>query len=107
MSQAQKYKSVNQPKEEKVINRTLTAPLRCVRCILPEYTLGINFDKHGVCNYCRDFDINRPIIERNNIRSGMLESALTAGLEKKQLIANTIVYWHAAAGKIAYQHCTI
>lgn len=28
---------------------------RCKRCILPETMPFIEFDKHGVCNYCRDY----------------------------------------------------
>ncbi len=27
----------------------------CTKCILPETFPGINFDEHGVCNFCRDF----------------------------------------------------
>ena len=27
----------------------------CTKCILPETFPGINFDGHGVCNFCRDF----------------------------------------------------
>jgi hypothetical protein len=29
--------------------------LRCSRCVLPESTPGIRFDKEGVCNYCRSY----------------------------------------------------
>jgi len=28
---------------------------RCTKCILPETFPGIEFDKEGVCNYCRDY----------------------------------------------------
>lgn len=27
----------------------------CTKCVLPETFPGINFDEHGVCNFCRDF----------------------------------------------------
>lgn len=27
----------------------------CTKCVLPETFPGINFDAHGVCNFCRDF----------------------------------------------------
>jgi hypothetical protein len=30
--------------------------LRCSRCILPDYTPGIHFNKEKVCNYCQHFD---------------------------------------------------
>lgn len=29
--------------------------VRCIRCILPSTTPGIQFDKQGVCNYCRSY----------------------------------------------------
>ncbi len=27
----------------------------CTKCLLPDTFPGINFDAHGVCNFCRDF----------------------------------------------------
>ncbi len=34
---------------------------RCTKCILPETMPFINFDEHGVCNYCRHYKIrNKP-----------------------------------------------
>jgi glutamine---fructose-6-phosphate transaminase (isomerizing) len=34
---------------------------RCTKCILPETMPFINFDEHGVCNYCRSYKIrNKP-----------------------------------------------
>lgn len=27
----------------------------CTRCVLPESFPGINFDDHGICNFCREF----------------------------------------------------
>lgn len=32
--------------------------IRCTRCILPSNLKGITFDKHGVCNHCRDYERN-------------------------------------------------
>jgi len=29
--------------------------LRCSKCILPSNYVGINFDEHSVCNFCRDW----------------------------------------------------
>ena len=29
---------------------------RCSKCLLPETFPGINFDKNGVCNYCRNYE---------------------------------------------------
>ena len=33
-----------------------TAPKRCTRCVLPANFRNIRFDRHGVCNYCRNHD---------------------------------------------------
>lgn len=32
------------------------SPFRCTRCVLPETTPGIEFDRDGVCNYCRSYE---------------------------------------------------
>jgi len=32
---------------------------RCKKCFLPACHLGISFDKNGLCNFCRDLEINK------------------------------------------------
>jgi N-acetyl sugar amidotransferase len=34
---------------------------RCTKCVLPETWAGINFDKEGVCNFCRDREDRKKI----------------------------------------------
>lgn len=33
---------------------------RCAKCVLPETFPFIDFDEHGICNYCRDYDRVKP-----------------------------------------------
>lgn len=37
------------------VNAAVTELRRCTRCILPETFPFIEFDEHGVCNYCRTY----------------------------------------------------
>lgn len=39
--------------------------IRCSRCVLPGTIPYINFDEHGVCNYCREYDKNKSKIDIN------------------------------------------
>ena len=34
--------------------------IRCNKCILPVNYPGIRFDRNGVCNYCKDYEILTP-----------------------------------------------
>jgi len=36
----------------------------CTRCVLPSTIPGITFDEQGVCSYCRQYDRQRPALER-------------------------------------------
>lgn len=41
---------------------------RCARCVLPETFPSVAFDQAGVCNYCRQYDRRRPLLERERAR---------------------------------------
>ncbi len=36
----------------------------CTRCVLPDTIPGITFDEQGVCSYCRQYDRQRPMLDR-------------------------------------------
>ena len=40
---------------------------RCSRCVLPEFTPKIEFDENGVCNVCKDFDLQWGLFEQNRL----------------------------------------
>ena len=42
------------------LNKKISKLKRCTRCILPETVPFIEFDKEGVCNYCRNFQKIKP-----------------------------------------------
>lgn len=47
--------------EERLLKYFQPDMRRCTKCILPETMPFINFDEHGVCNYCRNYKIrNKP-----------------------------------------------
>ena len=47
--------------EERLLTYFQPEIRRCTKCILPETMPFINFDEHGVCNYCRHYKIrNKP-----------------------------------------------
>lgn len=37
------------------LDKNISKIKRCKKCLLPLNTPNINFDKYGVCNYCRDY----------------------------------------------------
>lgn len=59
---------------------------RCTKCILPEHYPNINFDEHGVCNYCREHvAVSELKDEYNNKRiqlEGIIENAKRKRIEQ-------------------------
>ncbi len=43
--------------EERLLRYDIPQVKRCTRCILPQTMPFINFDKEGVCNYCRNYKV--------------------------------------------------
>jgi hypothetical protein len=41
--------------EERLLRNEVPEVRRCTKCVLPETMPFINFDEHGVCNYCRHY----------------------------------------------------
>lgn len=43
--------------EERLLRYDIPQARRCTRCILPQTMPFISFDKEGVCNYCRNYQV--------------------------------------------------
>ncbi len=48
------HKKTNDLTNHKINFKKISKIKRCVRCVLPETTPFISFDKNGVCNYCNE-----------------------------------------------------
>lgn len=85
MKQPQRDNAGSHRSEKRIAGSKVRESMRCVRCVLPAHTLGIHFNDDGVCDHCLDFDNHPPEVDKNNIKSEMLQSALVSGLKKKTL----------------------
>ncbi len=74
------FRDENPANQEKISNLR-----RCTRCVLPETMPFIEFDVDGVCNYCRNYNAEKPlgidalhkIIEPYRKRHGEVDSLVT------------------------------
>lgn len=66
-----------------IIEKIFPKIIRCSRCILPDYTPGIRFDKEGICNYCKRFEKNHPWVADVENCSGLLKRTIDKAMSKK------------------------